>query len=83
MKLRKAGFINTRMEAQVRGPWLTQPQSPVVCWHSDGARAALEEAENGAISFLPYLLPQWEPLFSNPRFLAVLKRCGLPPPPGR
>ena len=46
------------------------------------ALAALGEAENGAISFLPYLLPQWEPLFSNPRFL-VLERFGLPPPPAR
>ncbi len=47
------------------------------------ALAALEEAEKGAISFLPYLLPQWEPLFSSPRFLAVLERFGLPPPPDR
>jgi tetratricopeptide (TPR) repeat protein len=44
------------------------------------ALTALEEAEKGGISFLPYLLPQWKPLFSDPRFLAVLQRFGLPLP---
>ena len=67
------------------GASLLLPSWPVYVATGDHelALAALEEAENGAISFLPYLLPQWEPLFSNPRFLAVLERFGLPPPPGR
>jgi hypothetical protein len=30
------------------------------------------------VSFQPYLWPEYEPLFDNPRFIAVLEKFGLP-----
>ena len=46
----------------------------------DRTIAVLERADEAGVSFQPYLWPEYERLFGNPRFGAVLEKFRLPVP---
>lgn len=43
----------------------------------------LEQSPEAGVSFQPYLWPEYEAYHSDPRFLAILAKFGLPRPPQR
>jgi serine/threonine protein kinase/tetratricopeptide (TPR) repeat protein len=45
--------------------------------------AVLEQADESSVSFQPFLWPEYERLFGDPRLHAVLEKFRLPPPPTR
>ncbi len=78
---RRTEALRDLAELEQRGaPGVEQAQILLGLSDRDGVIDALERSDAPGVSFQPYLWPEYEAYFNDPRFRAVLERFGLPLP---
>jgi TolB-like protein/Tfp pilus assembly protein PilF len=75
--LRALGELEQRIESSRSLP-IQLAQIHLGLGDDDRTIAVLEQSDEVGVSFQPYLWPEYERLFDNPRFRAVLDKFGLP-----
>ncbi len=72
--------VETRI-ARGESTWSEPGLIYVTLGERERALEAVERMDRARISFMPYHMPEWEALYGEPRFRAVVERLGFPPPP--
>ena len=78
--LRDLGELKRHVERR-ESPRVELAQVYLVLGDRERVLETLEQSPAAGVSFQPYLWPEYEAYHSDPRFLAILGKFGLPPPP--